>query len=1386
MVLRNKTRTRLVILFGCVAGRASQPTNNPAMVTATATAMAPSTPVRSGQELHQLIDSLNQQFILDLPNPQYYSPSVSRNEQGQSLRWRCYSGIQKVYFNRKVDVGDLINSFEEWIVGQTSFAGGGQHGGGFYGARRLDVTTRIASRNQMNGVERKWISQEERDARLRHLMKLIDDEIYLLNQGMISPFRRNGCTNGYGQSHNISSPREPTPRRVSNPAPAPAPATPPASTTIQHPPVLPRPTEKRHSDDEDEYHTAPNSPSKNGEDEFPNATLDKTNWTLGPTQPISRSSSNSSGQGHVSKSPKSSPGGFVERLKAPVSPSFRYDAVPPEQNNARFSFSTTTTSYIESQEDSDLGVSFAMNATEPVESPIEAETQYEDPIVGYMLSQEMNTTFSTEAMSEASSARYLEQDEIVAELLRNGPFSLERSFPPSISLRYRYELERTGRAWDVPFDRMLVGDNISFRTYDDFYRWIAGHNQRNGKLLPDRSSQRAWDAATGDFRSDKYSEVVVFSGELGWCEPDQPGIMRLRLNPLQTEKTCRFHRRFGSDRFLTLTMPAPTRPPRYLRLPSQPSLLRESIASWLTQNVHRCMGRTWRPFFIEEVKSKRKTKSEPRFKVEFFAIDGEDFDHSYRLPPSIAPLRQESESRTPMTVEALMDWHMPAEANMEQSDCKLFQRISIGLSKTFATAVLRPRQVLHLRDKPGQTVMNDGCALMSRGLAKEICDSLGISGNMPSCFQGRIAGAKGLWMVDRHRSHLSAADDDVWIQISDSQLKIKPHPESWQEPIDEEKLTFEVVKWSKPLHSVELNVQLLGILENGGSVKEYIAELTREGIDALYRDFAEVLQSNSNILCRSLIQKLRPADDSSGLMAHKVRQLEQWVASDIEGIVRFTEVGFAPQSFYPLRKRLGRCLRFLLEQYVDELHIEVPLSTYAFCIADPYGVLKSDEVHFGFSNNWQGGGFAFEDNLLDGMDVLVGRLPAHLPSDIQRRRAVWKPELRHFKDVIVFSTQGHMPLAHMLSGGDYDGDTPWVCWDQKIVQSFRNSDLPEQELSYPAEHFGLTKHSVPMSEIQSPDEFWQRVFTFNLTLSKLGRCTVEHEKVSYDESINSQKAKELASLLGHLVDGRKGGVHLSEQAWQQYRKRISPRARELPAYRNPGRRCKTSNIIDYLKFQVAWRQRDSVLRHLERQFPEAAIMRDLDEDLIRPWNEARQLARQDKAEGGNLQAILDNTLREFKNLKQQWSSSFRGENDTRREFNPQAREAAERAKAISPPVAKLGDHPLLHTWQHDHGAWMRVLASCAYTEYPAASFVIHAFGEILCQIKASTIPSRTVTNEILACYRFNQKAALQLTAREVPASGEEVDEFEYEGEDAIEAIFLHGTQQVVGGVLGSE
>ncbi|KAF9248249.1 hypothetical protein DTO013E5_5246 [Penicillium roqueforti] len=1037
------------------------------------------------------------------------------------------------------------------------------------------------------------------------------------------------------------------------------------------------------------------------------------------------------------------------------------------------SFAATTSSVFMSR-DSSMMQSFDTVATEMTE-PMDTQSTYADSIVGYMASEEMQRSVDAAAISmmvaaDPAETEYALKQEFIGELLSYGPFSGEESFSAKIPLRFRYELERIGRAWGIPFKQILVGDRVTFNTQDDFWSWVAGLGRRYGHPLPEKSPRRAWDAAVGDFKSDKHSEVVILSGDLDWCDDTESGIFKLRLNPLKPERTCRFHRRFGSDRFLTLTIPAADRPPSHQKQPAYPSVLRESIATWLTRNDHHCLGRTWRAFYVEEIKTKRKVKAEPRFRVEFFAIDGEDFVHGLRLP-MVAPPRQQSDNYTPMSVDALLEWHMPKTANANQSNCKLFQRISLGLSKTFATVKLKPTQVLRLRDDPTRAVMNDGCALMSRTLANQICDQLGITTATPSCFQGRIAGAKGLWMVDSHRSSISTVnDDDIWIQISDSQLKIHPHPEEWIEvdddphpqewiKVDDEKLTFEVVNWAKPLHPVDLNIQLLAILEYGGNVKEYITKLTRDGVQSLYDDFLEVLRSNSPVLCRALLQKLKPSgEDGTG----KSRRLEQWVSSDAESIIRFSEAGFAPRDFFPLRMKIRKFLTWLLERHVEELKIQVPLSTYAYCIADPYGVLGPDEVHFGFSNNWRDPQGQFEDNLLDGIDVLVGRLPAHLPSDIQRRRAVCKTELRHFKDVIVFPTTGDFPLAGMLSGGDYDGDRPWICWDQMIVERFRNSPMPEHE--YTAEHYGLTKHSVPMASLNSTEDFLESTFSFNLNLSNLGQCTVEHEKLAYDESVDFSGAKELACLLGHLVDGRKGGVHLSEQAWKEYRKTISPNQRALPAYRNPERKSKPSNIVDFLKFNVAKSELHRILSGLNEAFPENDIQNQLDEDLVRPWIEADEASKTKSEHNQELKNALADVRGAINELYQQWNQGHSASTD---EFSPISRQAAENASALPPP--KTGRHPLIHTWQNSPNEWRRLVASCAYRRCPNSRFIFHAFGETLCEIKASVSPSRLVTNDVIACYRVNQKMVAHITANALPGNdADDVDE--YEDEDAIEAM----------------
>ncbi|PLB45957.1 putative RNA-directed RNA polymerase [Aspergillus steynii IBT 23096] len=1289
----------------------------------------PRTPERrTGPELHKLIDSLNDEFELEIPNPQFYSPSVSVDKN--SLQWQSYHKIKRLYFARSVDLNELLNNFEEWVVASRVTTNAGHRMSNAAGA-----VPGPSNRDLLMG-EGYWpVSQEQRNERLKYLVNLINDELYMLGGGsFVSHCRDN----------------EPL---------------------LEEAPCFE--SRKRRLSEDEVFHTAPNSPVKRSPpllaDGFQDATFENLEFSseISANSPV-----------HVSKTPKTSspakgPSKFVEKLTAPDNYR-RYDAVPPAKTGPEFSFtSTVPNTSVDTFYLNRFDTSFVSNGTELTEPMPDSESVYEDSVVGHLLSQEMRTTFEAQQpLIEESppDVRYSFEQDIMSQLLNDGPFSHEHCFSASVPLRYRYELERIGRAWNVPLDRMLVGNNVPFKSREAFWNWIETHNQRGDKPLPEKSPSKAWDAAVGDFTTDKHSEDVALTGDLEWCSDSEPGILNLTLNPLRTERTCRFHRRFGSDRFLSLTVPAPARPPRRLRMPAHPSLLRESMVMWLQQNSHQCLGRTWKAFYLEEVKSKRKM-AEPRFRVEFFAIDGVDFDHTPLSPP-IAPREQGSANRTEMNLDTLLEWHMPFEANRGQTNCKLFQRLSLGLSKTFATVPLKPTQVLHLRD--GSPVMNDGCALMSRALANQICDSLGLTDNTPSCFQGRIAGAKGLWMVDRHQSHVSAGDDDVWIQISDSQLKIKPHPQTWQDPIDEEQLTFEVVKWSKPLHSVHLNIQLLAILEHGGYVSDHIADLTRLSIQSVYKDFAEVVQSDNPVLCRNLIQKIKPvADDGSKLLLHKARRMEQWMMNESETLIRLTEAGFTPRSFYPLRHRLGKCLRKVLDRHMEELHIEVPLSTYAFCIADPYGVLKEDEVHFGLSANWRDGQGQFEDNLLDGVDVLVGRLPAHLPSDIQRRKAVWKSELRHFKDVIVFPTAGKIPLAHMLSGGDYDGDTPWICWDQNIVKSFRNSDMPEIER--PPEYFGVTNHAVPMREISTWDEFLQSAMTFNMMLSNLGRCTVEREKLGYDQSIDSPDAMELSCLLSHLVDGRKSGDHLSKAAWQKYRKKISPKVRELPAYKNPDRKPKISNIIDYLQFQVVKKERNSVLRQLEKAFPENENMYSRDEALVQPWNEARKQADQ-QGRDGPLHAVLETVAGEIDGLYRQYGSSF-GEGGS---FSAATADITDRARTIPPPAS--GGHPLIYAWQHNPDAWQQLLASYTYKKRPSSSFWIHAFGEVLCQMKANSLPSRTVVYEVLSCYRVNPKAVARLSAQNASEEDEDDGEAgEYEGHEAIEAMLYGTPMQALGG-----
>ncbi|KAI5308411.1 hypothetical protein KEM55_005787, partial [Ascosphaera atra] len=185
--------------------------------------------------------------------------------------------------------------------------------------------------------------------------------------------------------------------------------------------------------------------------------------------------------------------------------------------------------------------------------------------------------------------------------------------------------------------------------------------------------------------------------------------------------------------------------------------------------------------------------------------------------------------------------------------------------------------------------------------------------------------------------------------------------------------------------------------------------------------------------------------------------------------VALLDAGFEPLGLPYLTKIFKHLLNDRFDQ-LEDLHIKISRSTYAYCIADPYGVLEPNEVHVGFSRAWED---EFCGTELDGFDMLVARLPAHLPTDIQKRRACYKRELAHLKDVVVFPTRGNIPLASELSGGDYDGDTVWACWDPDMVDEYKNTPF-EKRPDRSKEVFRLVDHSKPVENISVPEFLAQR------------------------------------------------------------------------------------------------------------------------------------------------------------------------------------------------------------------------------------------------------------------------------------------------------------------------
>lgn len=446
---------------------------------------------------------------------------------------------------------------------------------------------------------------------------------------------------------------------------------------------------------------------------------------------------------------------------------------------------------------------------------------------------------------------------------------------------------------------------------------------------------------------------------------------------------------------------------------------------------------------------------------------------------------------------------------------------------------------------------------------------------MPSGFQGRIGPYKGFWVVD------SFDDGEIWIEGYPSQRKWSCDFE------DADHRTFEVRETSRRLMPGALNEQFIPVLEDRASdplkMKEAIAILLTQTV---FGDLEEQTRAASDPQALyAWAHQSGAASRREKIAGRQIPYLGGSPKSDEEMLKVFLDAGFDPgqKCVQELSLKLARqrC-----DKLKEKMKITVPQSAYAFMVIDFEGVLEEGEVHMAFSRGSECDTRApdgISRNELHGHDVLVARAPAHFPSDVQKVKAVFKPELRHLQDVIVFPSKGNVPLADLLSGGDYDGDKAWVCWDPSIVGEFVNTPVPGKpdlfEMGY------LTKDKRTFKDIlqsiwgDKPEDavsmFLRDSFAFNMQPSLLGVCTNYKEKVCYETgSVSDERAIILSTLVSHLVDQAKQGINFTEDDFRRLKNKlikVSFSHGEEPAYKKEkySGRGTPRHVLDWLKFEVA-------------------------------------------------------------------------------------------------------------------------------------------------------------------------------------------------------------------------
>jgi len=442
-----------------------------------------------------------------------------------------------------------------------------------------------------------------------------------------------------------------------------------------------------------------------------------------------------------------------------------------------------------------------------------------------------------------------------------------------------------------------------------------------------------------------------------------------------------------------------------------------------------------------------------------------------------------------------------------------------------------------ITSEDGNYIFTDGCGAVSAYVAWSMANEIGLE-YVPSAFQIRCGGAKGMLLTTT--TTYTDADDPYSERRQQQQQHTKSRGEKFirfrKSMVKFMPVTgpLWILDWSPPRQGMRPVMEQLPCAKLN---QQFVTQLVARGVEegALWKLYQEVLDQVEMLLESpegaklALGLALRSLSDSERAL---LKRKESGKDYNVNRALRLLEAGCSPKEEPYLHSLILKHRESLLRG-LQRCKFPVPMSTYAFGVADPYartrqyeGLLDEGEVYFCG---------------LEGR-AWVLKSPANVPGDLRMVKMVNKPELGHLWGVIVFPMKGSRPLSDQIAGSDLDGDKYMICWDESLLPQ-----TDEPPVSYikanPVDKPG--EISMEMLEDYFIDTVEQHLGTVGILSNYLQ--AVEDRAIQEGVSYDKCKAwQTLGRLLAQELDAPKTGQYVSPAEIRQYHNMRLPIYLEQP------------------------------------------------------------------------------------------------------------------------------------------------------------------------------------------------------------------------------------------------